>query len=135
MSTHCAIFYQNEEGKYQGIHVWYDGYIEYMGNLLFKHYNDEEKIKQLIKLGHINILQESLEQCPFVTFYGTYVYGAIPYYQRLSRERQLKFAAYANKALKGYTLSRLRDLPLDDPYGYRKPYGEEMDGVLILEKK
>ena len=128
MSTHCAIFYQNEEGKYQGVHVWFDGYIEYMGNLLLQHYNDEEKVKQIIELGHIYSLQESLNQCPFVTYYGTYIYNDIPYYQRLSRERQLKFGNYAHNALKGYTLAYSRDLPLDDPYGRGKPYDEEMDG-------
>lgn len=48
MGTRTAVFQEQENGKYLGIYVHYDGYIEGVGKTLFEHYNDKDKTAELI---------------------------------------------------------------------------------------
>lgn len=56
MSTHASIIRKTETGTYEGVYLHSDGYIDYAGKLLLKHYCDEEKVKALIALGDLSFL-------------------------------------------------------------------------------
>ena len=58
MSTNSMIGLLREDGKVDAIYCHWDGYPEYVGNILFNYYKDVEKIKQLIALGGISSLRE-----------------------------------------------------------------------------
>lgn len=67
MGTRSYIIQQTTDGKetrYHGIYCHWDGYLENNGRILFEHYNDPEKLKQLIALGDISSLRPLLEQNP-----------------------------------------------------------------------
>lgn len=58
MSTRSAIIRQTEDGTYAGIYCQFDGYLEGVGYTLLTHYQDANKVKNLIDLGFISQLQE-----------------------------------------------------------------------------
>lgn len=58
MSTRSRIgIYKN--GRVESVYCHYDGYPSYVGTVLFKHYNNKEKVQKLINLGDISILGET----------------------------------------------------------------------------
>lgn len=62
MATRSRIIIKNND-EYKGIYCHFDGDIESVGVTLFKHYNNEEKVKQLIELGNISSIGNDLESC------------------------------------------------------------------------
>lgn len=60
MSTHCYIAKRNENGTYTGIYCHFDGYISGVGQTLLNHYNDANKINELIALGDLEVLGEQI---------------------------------------------------------------------------
>lgn len=65
MSTNAYIMMEHEPTPITGetitcIYSHWDGYIEGVGETLFKHYQDYEKVKALIELGDISSLGEFL---------------------------------------------------------------------------
>lgn len=56
MSTRSYIGLESTDGSIQGIYCHFDGYIEHNGLLLNDYYQDVNKVKSLIKLGHISTL-------------------------------------------------------------------------------
>lgn len=48
MGTRTAVFQEQQDGKFLGIYVHYDGYIEGVGKTLFEHYKQREKTYELI---------------------------------------------------------------------------------------
>jgi hypothetical protein len=48
--------------QYKGIYCHNKGYPEHAGKILYKNYNNEEKIKKLIELGDIVHLDKSIDQ-------------------------------------------------------------------------
>lgn len=48
MGTRTAVFQEQENGKYLGIYVHYDGYIEGVGKTLLNHYQDRQKTYELL---------------------------------------------------------------------------------------
>lgn len=61
MGTRAVVGIKNADGKCTAISVNYDGYLEYMGNLLLNHYKDIEKVRQMLELGAASSLGENLE--------------------------------------------------------------------------
>ena len=49
-----------EEDKIKGIYCHWDGYISHNGEILYKHYNNIDKIKELIELGGLSILAPNI---------------------------------------------------------------------------
>ncbi|WP_434777708.1 hypothetical protein [Neisseria sp. Ec49-e6-T10] len=47
-------------GKVGIIYCHFDGYIDNVGSLLFKHYNTETKIEELIRLGNLSSLDHNI---------------------------------------------------------------------------
>lgn len=61
MATRSTIAYCDEEsGKVYQIYCHWDGYPDHNGKILLEHYNSIDKIKDLIALGSLSILGESL---------------------------------------------------------------------------
>lgn len=58
MSTRSLIIRKNEEGKYESIYCHNDGYPECNGVILYNHYNNPERVKELISLGDMSSLHE-----------------------------------------------------------------------------
>jgi len=60
MATRSNIGIVNEDGSVTGIYCHFDGYPEYVGKFLLKHYTDSEKINGLMYLGNLSSLNEKL---------------------------------------------------------------------------
>lgn len=59
MATNAFIgFRENNSITY--IYNHSDGYLEYLGKMLIKHYNFEEKAKALVNLGDVSVVKEKL---------------------------------------------------------------------------
>lgn len=56
MSTRSLIIRKNEEEKYESIYCHWDGYPECNGVILYNHYNNPERVKELISLGDLSSL-------------------------------------------------------------------------------
>ena len=61
MSTRSHIGIRNEDGSLDVIYCHWDGYPSYNGALLLHHYQAPEKIRELIALGDISSLAESVK--------------------------------------------------------------------------
>jgi hypothetical protein len=60
MSTRSAIIIENKDGTAEGIYCHSDGYPEHQAPILLKHYNTEERVRQLIALGDLSVLRENI---------------------------------------------------------------------------
>ena len=56
MATRSRIGIEEEEGRVRSIYCHYDGYPEGVGAVLSKHYQDADKVRQLMELGDLSIL-------------------------------------------------------------------------------
>ena len=61
MSTHANIAILKPNGNIQSIYCHFDGYPQHVGQILHDHYNNQERVQQLIALGNISSLGEKLE--------------------------------------------------------------------------
>lgn len=66
MSTSCMIFMDTPISP-KGIYCHYDGTLEHTGLTLYQHYNNEEKVKELIAKGDTPGIQPTIED---MGFYG-----------------------------------------------------------------
>ena len=62
MGTRSRIGIQMEDDTIRSIYCHWDGYPSHNGKLLLEHYNTDEKIHELIKLGSLSSLHESIEK-------------------------------------------------------------------------
>jgi len=60
MATRSSIGILTNKNEIHSIYCHSDGYLEHNGCLLFVHYSDVEKLKQLISLGNISALDKDL---------------------------------------------------------------------------
>ena len=58
MATRAEMIMRTGEKEYKSIYNHSDGYPSYLGNVLLKHYKDEEKVKSLIDNGSISFIQK-----------------------------------------------------------------------------
>ena len=66
MATRSNIAIKTIDGKIKSVYCHWDGYPEYNGEMLRRHYNTNEKVNALIDLGQISSLREELgEKHPF----------------------------------------------------------------------
>lgn len=61
MSTRSRIGIENLDGTVTSVYCHFDGYFSNNGVILQKEYQDEEKVKQLIALGDLSSLHETIE--------------------------------------------------------------------------
>jgi hypothetical protein len=60
MATRSAIIREREDGLFEGVYCHNDGYLEHNGKILAKHYQDADKIKDLISHGDMSVLAEEV---------------------------------------------------------------------------
>lgn len=61
MGTPCMIGYCDKEtGMVKAIYCHFDGYPDGVGKMLKEHYQDENKVKELIALGDISFLEREV---------------------------------------------------------------------------
>lgn len=58
MSTRSNVGIINADGSVTAIYVHNDGYPSHNGRILLNHYNTEDKVRELLKLGDLSILGE-----------------------------------------------------------------------------
>ena len=61
MSTNSRIAIANNDGTVKSVYCHWDGYPSNNGKILLEHYQDEEKIKELIALGGISSLGKNVK--------------------------------------------------------------------------
>lgn len=61
MATRCRIAIKNKDGSYDSIYCHNDGYLAGVGETLRNFYTTEEKVRQLLSLGDLSSLGETLE--------------------------------------------------------------------------
>ena len=64
MSTRSLIAREIGKNQYSVIYCHFDGYLEHNGKILYKYYNDSNKVDKLLDLGYIAYLDENLEPDP-----------------------------------------------------------------------
>jgi hypothetical protein len=60
MSTRSAIIMKDGDG-YKGVYCHSDGYLSWNGKILLENYQGENKVRELIGLGHLSILRPELD--------------------------------------------------------------------------
>ena len=60
MGTRSTIAIQNADGTVTGIYCHWDGYLSYNGRILKENYNTEAKVRELIALGQLSALGETI---------------------------------------------------------------------------
>lgn len=60
MSTRSSIMVRNADGTVTGIYCHFDGYPSHNGRLLVDHYNEEQKVRELVSLGDMSYLAENI---------------------------------------------------------------------------
>jgi len=60
MGTRSTIAIENADGTVHQVYCHWDGYIDYNGKILFEHYSDPVKLRELIDLGDISSLHPSI---------------------------------------------------------------------------
>jgi hypothetical protein len=71
MATRSAIGFVEYDGTVTGVYCHWDGYPEYNGKILYHHYNNTEKVLELIEHGDISSLRPEIgDKHPFSSFSG-----------------------------------------------------------------
>ena len=70
MATRGNIGIVNEDGSITAIYVHWDSYPEYVGKMLLNHYNNVGIINELLDLGDLSILSESLYSTTGINLYS-----------------------------------------------------------------
>ena len=60
MATRSRIAMEQKDGSVLSIYCHNDGYVEHNGHILQTHYQDPEKVKELIELGDISSLKKNV---------------------------------------------------------------------------
>jgi hypothetical protein len=62
MATRSNIAIEKQDGTVSSIYCHFDGYVGGVGKRLFEHYQSKEKLQELIDLGDISFLRETIEE-------------------------------------------------------------------------
>jgi len=60
MATRSTVAFECGDGSIEQIYVHWDGYISWNGKILFNHYQDPKKIRDLISCGACSVLAEEI---------------------------------------------------------------------------
>lgn len=112
MATNASIGIVVGNGEVKYIYCHYDGYPDGVGDILKTHYSDEGKVKQLISLGSISVLGESLEPSELVKKYG--------------------FDFQNNSEFNDLSKDEQRQL-INDRYGYTTAYHRDRGEQLVIQ--
>ena len=62
MATRSRIAIENQDGSVISIYCHWDGHIETNGKILFENYTTKDKVEELIALGNLSSLDETIER-------------------------------------------------------------------------
>jgi hypothetical protein len=62
MGTRSRIGIMNDDGSIRSIYCHWDGYLSYNGVILYTSYNTKEKVNQLVDLGGLSSLDDTLDK-------------------------------------------------------------------------
>lgn len=65
MSTRCEIGIISRDKNVKVSYCHHDGYLEYTGKILNKHYQDVKTIEKLISKGDMSVLESTIEESRF----------------------------------------------------------------------
>ena len=60
MGTRCAIGYETADGRIRAKYSHWDGYPAYTGKVLEEHYQDEQKIREMVELGSQSVIEPEI---------------------------------------------------------------------------
>jgi hypothetical protein len=61
MATRSRIGIMNTDGTIESVYCHFDGYLTGVGRILYEHYKDEDKVRELINLGDMSSLGTTTE--------------------------------------------------------------------------
>lgn len=70
MSTRGVVAIKKSDGSYRGIWCQHDSYPDHLGDTLFKSYNTEEKVNELIDHGDASSIDDTINECCFYADHG-----------------------------------------------------------------
>ena len=94
MATRSTIALENADGTILQIYCHYDGYPTGVGATLEKHYNTPDKIKALLALGSVSVLDASIE-CPEGHSFDNRIDGHTVFYGRDRGEKNCDAGLYS----------------------------------------
>ncbi len=65
MSTRSTIALELTDGRVLSVYCHFDGYYEHNGKILKEYYSDYDKVLELVQLGSMSSLQETIEDTVF----------------------------------------------------------------------
>ncbi len=95
MGTRSTIAIQNEDGTVTGIYVHWDGYLSHNGRILQENYTDEAQVRELIALGDLSSLGETIGE---KTDFNNAAKGQCLAYGRDRGETNIDAATFASHA-------------------------------------
>ena len=81
MGTRSDIIVKLSDGSWKRIYCHWDGYLDHNGEILFRHYNSQERAETLVEPGDLSSLRENCEKPEGHTF-DTPAEGYCVYYGR-----------------------------------------------------
>ena len=135
MGTRSTIALEYADGTVGQVYCHWDGYLEHNGMILYKHYSDPFKLRQLMDLGDLSSLgerigtQHAFDQAP---------QGECTFYKRDRKENgvaQKMFADYENYVRchqyeeYEYILRAVAGLPVWFVGGHNEPYVHLADAL------
>ena len=70
MATRSMISIKNEDNTYDAVYCHFDGYPDGVGKVLKDNYKTEDIVRELISLGAMSCIKESINECEFYTKRG-----------------------------------------------------------------
>jgi hypothetical protein len=92
MATRSMIGIVNEDKTVSAIYCHFDGYPNHNGKVLTKHYNSQDKAEELIKLGDIRFLENTLQACETYNTPATVYENEEDYFENASPNYGAKYA-------------------------------------------
>lgn len=91
MATRSTIWIKNADNTYIGIYCHWAGYLTHNGRILFEHYSNESKVRELIAFGSASCIEEECSQ-PIAHTFDNPIPGYSVFYARDRGEKvkQLK---------------------------------------------
>ena len=93
MSTHATIAVMHKDGTITQIYCHRDGYLEHCGVTLNTHYNTLSKAEELVHLGHLLDLDDTIEYCVNLDDFSTkfYIFKSYRDYEQNGRFEEYNY--------------------------------------------
>ena len=92
--TPSSITAKCNDGRFRTIYCHSDGFVDHNGVILFKHYQNQQKIEDMLALGDMSYLQSSIE-CPKGHSFRNGVKGFSIFYGRDRGEEVKPYSSFS----------------------------------------